>query len=87
MRKTGRERPRRHRAGDVLRESHERFQFLAEAGMLLASSLDYETRLRNVARLVVPQIADWCGVDVLAEDGSLQRLAVMHVDPASKVVS
>jgi PAS domain S-box-containing protein len=56
--------------------------FLAEASRVLASSLDYQTTLRTVARLAVPTLADWCGVDVLTEDGEIERLAVEHVDPA-----
>src|SRR5262245_763131 len=65
-----------------LEAAQRRFAFLAEAGSLLAASLDYETTLTNVARLAVPHIADWCAVDLLAADGTLQRLAVTHVDPA-----
>jgi PAS domain S-box-containing protein len=34
-------------------------EFLAEAGALLASSLDYETTLRSVTRLALPRLADW----------------------------
>ncbi|MBA2714375.1 MAG: PAS domain S-box protein, partial [Rubrobacteraceae bacterium] len=37
--------------------------------------------LANVARLAVPTLADWCAVDVLEEDGSVERLAVKHPDP------
>ena len=48
----------------------------------LASSLDYETTLANVAALVVPTLADWCVVDIVGEDGAIQRLAVAHEDPA-----
>lgn len=55
--------------------------FLADASAELASSLDYRSTLANVARLAVPRLADWCGVDTL-QDGVLQRLAVAHVDPA-----
>ncbi len=65
----------RKRAEDGLR-------FLAEAGEILASSLDYATTLKSVARLAVPRLADWCGVDIVEEDGSVSRLAVAHVDPA-----
>ena len=64
----------RKHADDVLR-------FLAESGATLASSLDYRTTLANVARLAVPTLADWCAVDVLEEDGSVERLAVEHHDP------
>ena len=56
-------------------------RLLAEASDVLASSLDYETTLANVAALVVPKLADWCVVDVVGEDGEIQRLAVAHEDP------
>jgi signal transduction histidine kinase/CheY-like chemotaxis protein len=44
--------------------------------------LDYQATLANVARLVVPALADWCAVDVAEEDGRLERVAVVHSDPA-----
>jgi PAS domain S-box-containing protein len=55
--------------------------FLAEASRILASSLDYEETLRNVAELAVPELGDWCAVDLL-EDGVIRRVAVSHQDPA-----
>lgn len=54
--------------------------FLAEAGAVLGSSLDYEATLGSVARLSVPKIADWCAVDIVGDRGALQRIAVAHVD-------
>lgn len=57
-------------------------RFLADATGLLASSLDYETTLARVARLAVPHVADWCMVHLQSEDGSLEPLAVAHVDPS-----
>jgi PAS domain S-box-containing protein len=57
-------------------------EVLAEASAVLASSLDYEETVAGLARLVVPDLADWCAVDVLDANGALQRLAVAHVDPA-----
>lgn len=56
--------------------------FMAEASRVLASSMDYAETLVQVARLAVPQVADWCAVDVLAEDGEIERVAVHHADPA-----
>jgi len=56
--------------------------FLAEASSLLASSLEYKTTLNNVAQLAVPDLADWCAVDILEEDNSIDRLAIAHVDPS-----
>jgi PAS domain S-box-containing protein len=57
-------------------------RFVAEASELLASSLDYERTLANVATLAVPHFADWCAIDMVAEDGSLSRLAIAHVNPS-----
>ena len=51
------------------RATGDQLAFLAEMSSLLASSLDYETTLANVAQLVVPQFADWCAVDVAATTG------------------
>jgi PAS domain S-box-containing protein len=56
--------------------------FMAEASRVLASSMDYAETLQQVARLAVPQIADWCAVDVLAESGEIERVAVHHADPS-----
>ena len=73
------ERARLYEAERLLRE---RFSFLAEAGRLLASSLDYRRTLSRLAELAVPKLADWCSIDVLGEQGTIERLAVTHPDPA-----
>jgi PAS domain S-box-containing protein len=62
--------------------AEQRQVLLAEAGRILGSSLDYEATLEQVSALVVPGFADWCGLDLLTEDGEVSRLAVVHRDPA-----
>jgi PAS domain S-box-containing protein len=62
--------------------SEQRVLFLAEAGELLASSLDYEATLASLAHLAVPRLADWCSIDMLGQGGRIERLAVVHSDPA-----
>ena len=57
-----------------------KLRLLADATAELASSLDYEVTLANVARLAVPWFADWCSISV-GFDGDLRTLAVAHVDP------
>ncbi|NEQ20829.1 MAG: PAS domain S-box protein [Microcoleus sp. SIO2G3] len=57
-------------------------QYLSEASTVLASSLDYQTTLEQVAQLTVPELADWCTVHIVEEDGSIEQIAVAHVDPA-----
>lgn len=59
----------------------EYLQFLFSAVQEVTSSLDYETTLNNVAHAMVPNLSDWCAVDIALRDGSLQRLATAHVDP------
>ena len=63
-----------------LKRAEQGQRFLAEAGRVLAGSLDYQETLAAVARLAVPDIADWCAVDVLA-DGEVKRVATTHADP------
>jgi signal transduction histidine kinase len=59
-----------------------RLAFLVEAGEMLSSSLDYQTTLMSLARLTVPFLGDWCAIDMVQDDGSFSRLAVVHRDPA-----
>ena len=63
------------------RRAEEAQRFLGQASAVLSSSLDYHETLASVARLAVPTLADWCAVDILEEDGRLERLAVEHPDP------
>lgn len=63
------------------RREEDRRRFLVEASSLLASTLDYAPTLTSIAQLSVQRIADWCAVDILQADKSLERLAVAHVDP------
>jgi PAS domain S-box-containing protein len=78
----------RQRALRELAESELRFRntadsvvLLADAGKLLTNSLEYEKALSELARLVVPRLADWCAVDMLESNNALRRVAVVHPDP------
>jgi signal transduction histidine kinase len=68
------------------RAAWRRLVFLSEASAHLANSLDYETTLRRVARLAVPEMADWCVVDTIDDDGSVRLLAVAHVEPSKEAL-
>jgi PAS domain S-box-containing protein len=63
------------------RRTEERLRVLADAGRTLSSSLAVDETLAEIARLVVPTVADYCLVDLLAEDGSLRHVVHVHVDP------
>jgi len=57
-------------------------RLLGDSGRILASSLDFERTLRQVAQLAVPELADWCGVDMPGPYGEIRPVAIAHKDPA-----
>lgn len=57
---------------------------LAEASVLLASSLDYETTLESLTLLSTAQFSDWCAVDLVNEDGTIRHLTVTHANPVMR---
>ncbi|HLY75296.1 MAG TPA: MASE1 domain-containing protein [Planctomycetota bacterium] len=59
-----------------------RASFLAEAGAVLSSSLDYEATLAKVSELSVLRLADWCTVHVSDPRTGVRQLSVSHRDPA-----
>ena len=60
--------------------------FLAAEGRRLAGSLNEEVTLKAIARLSLPRLAAWCIVDLLDDDGTMRRLAIIHPDPARQAL-
>ena len=60
--------------------AQQRLTFLAETTTILSSSPDYLIMLDNLARCIVPYLADWCVIDMLGDDGWVHRLALAHRD-------
>jgi PAS domain S-box-containing protein len=71
----------RTRLYEAERAARERFAFIAEASELLSTSMEYEETLERLAQLAVPRLADWCSIDMVGEDGEIERLVVAHEDP------
>jgi PAS domain S-box-containing protein len=71
---------------DAAKRTEGSLALLARAGTALGETLDVEEALAAVARLAVPEFADWCAVDVPAEGAGggagVRRVAVAHADPA-----
>ncbi|HXU81030.1 MAG TPA: GAF domain-containing sensor histidine kinase, partial [Polyangia bacterium] len=63
---------------------HIRLDFLAKTGPLLAESIDYETTLKAIARLVVPAVADLSAIDLLEESGAVKKVVIYHHDHAKR---
>jgi GAF domain-containing protein len=53
----------------------------------LTSSLDYDTTLREVVRLPIPTLADWCMVYIPDDGGTMPaRLALAHASPLKEAL-
>ncbi len=71
----------RKRADAALRRAQQVARFLANASVVLTDLSDSRSILLKAGSLSVPFFADWCAVDVLREDGGLDRLVVTHHEP------
>jgi serine phosphatase RsbU (regulator of sigma subunit) len=58
-----------------------RVALLAEAGRVMAQSLDWESTLRAVVRSAVPAVADWTSLTMSDPTAGLRVVAVAHRDP------
>lgn len=67
------QRKRREREDSVLNNANE----------VLMGSLDLDSTVQATADLLVPDIADWCAVDLL-DNGTLKPVARAHTDPAKR---
>lgn len=54
--------------------AQQRLAFLADASVVLSSSLDDAVTLESLARLLVPRLADWCELTVRQRNGSRRSL-------------
>ena len=66
---------------DDAEAARRRAAFLAEAGRLLAESVDQSTTLVALTKLALPTLGAWCIVDILEENNAIHRLAIYHPDP------
>ncbi|HEV7999329.1 MAG TPA: PAS domain S-box protein [Planctomycetaceae bacterium] len=73
------------------KRADERTQFLVSATALLASVVDSSSLLSRVAKLPVPNFADWCIVDLCGsrsdvDAGCVRKWAVAHADTEQKTI-
>lgn len=73
------------RARAAAEAEERRAAFLAAAGQELAASLDHEQTITTLARLIVPNLAEMCVVDITEPEGHLRRAAVAHRNPEDEV--
>jgi len=70
----------RYRTRRQLERAGARLELLGRAGEVLSESLDLEQTLAGLGRLVVPDLADHCVVDLVEEGGRVRRYAVVHAE-------
>ena len=68
------------RARETAEQARQRLQLLSAAGAQLSRSLEEDSTLESIASVIVPDIADWCRIDLLDEHGVLQRKLTYHPD-------
>ncbi len=56
-------------------------ELLASAGTVLSRSLEPEATLQGIASILVPEVADWCRIDLLDGEGVMHRALTYHSDP------
>ncbi len=66
---------------DDAEAARRRAAFLAEAGRLLAESVDQSSTLVALTKLALPTLGAWCIVDILEEGDAIHRLGIYHPDP------
>lgn len=67
-------------------QAEARLRFLATASARLTASLDEKQTLATLAGLATAELADYCIVYQLAEDGTITRTERVHADPTQAAV-
>lgn len=70
----------RRRAETRLRARNDRMQLLAEAGVILAKSMDVASMLSKIGDLLVSSLGDWCAIQMREESGSISKAIILHRD-------
>lgn len=73
-------------AREAAEHEERRTAFLAAAAEQLAASLDYEQTITSLSRLIVPNLAELCVVDMTDSEGALRRAAVAHRNPEDEAL-
>ncbi len=63
------------------KQAEERQRILNEASEKLVTSLDHQITLQEIARLLVPAMADYCRIAILDNQGQIKESAVNHIEP------
>ena len=66
---------------DGAKRAEDGLRVLADAAVRLDQTLDLDDTLEAAASVGVPILADWCLIDLVRPDGSMERVAVVTAEP------
>ena len=78
---------REHDARTAAEAAERRMTFLASSGEILHASLAVEETFDALLRLIVPELAVCCVVDLVDATGHIHRAHVVHGDPAMQALA
>lgn len=65
----------------IRRKNEERVTFFEKSGNILISSLDFETTLKNIGTVIVPEIADYYRIAIVDDNYVIKEISFNHADP------
>ena len=71
----------RLRAEAITERARRQGIFLARLTTSFSGTMGYTERLEELATLSVPELADWCAIDVVTTKGQIERVTINHIDP------
>ena len=60
----------------------QRLALIAKVSRVVSSTINYEETLKNIARALIPDVGEWCAVDLATSTpGETRLMALEHADP------
>jgi PAS domain S-box-containing protein len=63
------------------RRIEENQQFLSMASVALSSPVEYNKTLQDIAQIAVPNLADWCAIQMFRDQENVEVVALAHKNP------
>lgn len=68
------------------KQAEERQRLLTEASNILVSSLVQQLTLQEIAKLIVPSLADYCRIAIVDEKLQIKDITASHIDPEKVIL-
>ncbi len=74
-----------NRARQEAENERRRAELLSEASRVLTSSLDFETTLSAITKIILPRLGDWCGIAVVKMGGGMSIVSMTTEPPQQEL--